>query len=131
LLTIILLVLCMLPIYFRSFFYKNLFQKLSCRPGLLLSEQLINSNYLVLTQNQHPAPSTQQVERSWLNTRIESEACQSILLKLTKDEKQLDKNLELVGWYQTVPYLRPKSQIERHIAMRKLSVNRLNIIRKL
>jgi hypothetical protein len=29
LLTIILLGLCVLPIYFRSFFYKNLFQKLA------------------------------------------------------------------------------------------------------
>jgi hypothetical protein len=57
--------------------------------------------------------------------------CQSIFLKLTKDEKQLDKNLELAGWYQTVPYLWPKSQIERHIATKKLSVSRLNIIREL
>jgi hypothetical protein len=70
----------------------------------------------VLTQNQHPAPSTQQAERSWLNTRAESKACQSIFLKLTKDEKQLYKNLELAEWYQTVPYLQPKSQVERHIA---------------
>jgi hypothetical protein len=41
----------------------------------------------VLTQNQQPAPSTQQAERSWLNTRAGSEARQSIFLKLTKDEK--------------------------------------------
>jgi hypothetical protein len=41
----------------------------------------------VLTQNQHLAPSTQQAEQSWLNTRAGSEACQSIFLKLTKDEK--------------------------------------------
>jgi hypothetical protein len=41
----------------------------------------------MLTQNQHLAPSTQQAEQSWLNTRAESEACQSIFLKLTKDEK--------------------------------------------
>jgi hypothetical protein len=45
----------------------------------------------VLMQNQHLAPSTQQAEQSWLNTRAGSEACQSIFLKLTKDEKQLDK----------------------------------------
>jgi hypothetical protein len=45
----------------------------------------------VLTQNQNLAPSTQQAEQSWLNTHAESEACQSIFLKLTKDEKQLDK----------------------------------------
>jgi hypothetical protein len=51
----------------------------------------------VLTQNQHLTPSTQQAERSWLNTRAESEACQSIFLKLTKDEKQLDKTWNLPG----------------------------------
>jgi hypothetical protein len=51
----------------------------------------------VLTQNQHLAPSTQQAERSWLNTRAGSEACQSIFLKLTKDEKQLDKTWNLPG----------------------------------
>jgi hypothetical protein len=41
----------------------------------------------VLTQNQYPVPSTQQAERSWLNTRAKSKACQSIFLKLTKEEK--------------------------------------------
>jgi hypothetical protein len=45
----------------------------------------------MLTQNQHLAPSTQQAERSWLNTCAGSEACQSIFLKLTKDENELDK----------------------------------------
>jgi cell division FtsZ-interacting protein ZapD len=70
----------------------------------------------MLTQNQHLAPSTQQAEQSWLNTCVESEACQSIFLKLTKDEKQLDKNLALVGWYQTVPHLQLESQVKRHIA---------------
>jgi hypothetical protein len=34
-----------------------------------------------------PTPSTQQAERCWLNTRGKSEACESIFLKLTKDEK--------------------------------------------
>jgi hypothetical protein len=41
----------------------------------------------VLMQNQHLVPSTQQAEQSWLNTRAGSEACQSIFLELTKDEK--------------------------------------------
>jgi hypothetical protein len=41
----------------------------------------------LLMQNQHLAAGTQQAERSWLNTRAGSEACQSIFLKLTKDEK--------------------------------------------
>jgi hypothetical protein len=40
----------------------------------------------VLTQNQHLAPSTQKAEQSWLNTHAEFEACQSIFLKLAKDE---------------------------------------------
>jgi hypothetical protein len=31
----------------------------------------------LLTQNQRPAPSTQQAERSWLNTRDESWKCAS------------------------------------------------------
>jgi hypothetical protein len=73
-----------------------------------------------LTQNQHLTPSTQQAEQSWLNTRAESEVCQSIFLKLTKDEKQLDKNMELAGWYQTVPHLRPESQVKRHIATKAI-----------
>jgi hypothetical protein len=51
----------------------------------------------VLTQNQHLAPRTQQAERSWLNTRAGSEACQSIFLELTKDEKQLDKTWNMPG----------------------------------
>jgi hypothetical protein len=42
---------------------------------------------ILLTQNQHLAPNTQQAERRWLKTRAGSEACQSIFLKLTKDEK--------------------------------------------
>jgi hypothetical protein len=63
-------------------------------------------------QNQQPTPSTQQAERSWLNARAESEACRSIFLKLTKDKKQLDENLELAGWYQVVPYLRLESQLK-------------------
>jgi hypothetical protein len=51
----------------------------------------------VLTQNQHLAPSAQQAEQSWLNTCAESEVCQSIFLKLTKDEKQLDKTWNMPG----------------------------------
>jgi hypothetical protein len=36
-------------------------------------------------------------EQSWLNTRAESKACQSIFLKLTKDEKLIDKIWNLPG----------------------------------
>jgi hypothetical protein len=41
----------------------------------------------VLTQNQHPALSTQQVEEAGLTHVLDPKACQSIFLKLTKDEK--------------------------------------------
>jgi hypothetical protein len=51
----------------------------------------------VLTQNPHPAPSTQQAEQSWLNTRADSKACQSIFLKLTKDKAVKYQSLELAG----------------------------------
>jgi hypothetical protein len=46
-----------------------------------------SSSSSLLMQTQRLAPSTQQAEQSWLNTRAGSEACQSIFLKLTKDEK--------------------------------------------
>jgi hypothetical protein len=72
----------------------------------------------VLTQNPHPAPSTQQAEQSWLNTRADSKACQSIFLELTKDKAVKYQGLELAGWYQTVPYLRLESHVRWHIAMR-------------
>jgi hypothetical protein len=38
----------------------------------------------VLMQNSHPAPSTQQAEQSWLNTRADSKACQSIFSEINK-----------------------------------------------
>jgi hypothetical protein len=41
---------------------------------------------ILLTQNQHLEPSTQQAEQSYLKTHAGSEACQSIFLKLTKDK---------------------------------------------
>jgi hypothetical protein len=46
---------------------------------------------------------------SWLNTRADSKACQSIFLKLTKENIVRCQSLELAGWYQTVPYLRLKA----------------------
>jgi hypothetical protein len=36
--------------------------------------------------------------------------------KLTKDKVVKYQSLELAGWYQTVPYLRLKSQMRWHIA---------------
>jgi hypothetical protein len=38
--------------------------------------------------------------------------------KLTKDNVVKFQSLELAGWYQTVPYLRPQSQVRWHIATR-------------
>jgi hypothetical protein len=37
--------------------------------------------------------------------------------KLTKDKAVKYQSLELAGWYQTVPYLRPRSQMRWHIAI--------------
>jgi hypothetical protein len=74
--------------------------------------QCRKKSVLLLTQNLHPAPSTQQAEQSWLNTRTDSKACQSIFLKLTKGNAVRCQSLELAGWYQTVPYLRLKSHIK-------------------
>jgi hypothetical protein len=51
----------------------------------------------VLTQKSAPRAKHTASRTSWLNTRAGSEACQSILLKLTKDEKQLDKTCNLSG----------------------------------
>jgi hypothetical protein len=45
----------------------------------------MSSNMLQSVENFNV--QTPQAERSWLNTRAGSEACQSIFLKLTKDEK--------------------------------------------
>jgi hypothetical protein len=83
----------------------------------------------VLTQNLHPAPRTQQAEQSWLNTRTDSKACQSIFLKLTKGNAVRCQSLELAGWYQTVPYLRLGSHVWWHIAMRSYLSTDLKIIR--
>jgi hypothetical protein len=61
---------------------------------------------------------------SLLSTRADSEACQSISLKLTKSNIVRCQSLELAGWYQTVPYLRLKP-CEVTYSYEKLSVNRL------
>jgi hypothetical protein len=38
--------------------------------------------------------------------------------KLTKEKVVKFQSLELVGWYQTVPYLRLESQVRWHIAIK-------------
>jgi hypothetical protein len=42
--------------------------------------------HLLLMQNPHPASSTQQAERSWLNTRADSKVCQSIFSETNKGQ---------------------------------------------
>jgi hypothetical protein len=42
----------------------------------------------------------------------------NFLWKLTKDKVVKYQSLELIGWYQTVPYLRLESHVRLHIAMR-------------
>jgi hypothetical protein len=65
-------------------------------PSPLISTNLFSLLHVVDAKSAPRAKHTAS-RRSWLNTRVESEACQSIFLKLTKDEKHLDKNLELAG----------------------------------
>jgi hypothetical protein len=65
----------------------------------LIKDYDLDIQYHLLTQNPHPAPSTQQAEQSWLNTRADSKACQSIFLKLTKDKAVKYQSLELAGRY--------------------------------
>jgi hypothetical protein len=66
------------------------------------------------------APRTKHTasRTSWLNTRADSKAFQSIFLKSTKGNAVKCQSLELAGWYQTVPYLRLESHVRWHIAMR-------------
>jgi hypothetical protein len=62
---------------------------------------------LLLTQNPHLAPSTQQAEQAgFTHEEITRRASQFSLKKLTKDKVVKSQSLELAGWYQTVPYLR-------------------------
>jgi hypothetical protein len=52
-------------------------------------------------------------------TRAENERRASqFSWKLTKDKAVRYQSLELAGWYQTVPYLRLRSQMRWHIAMK-------------
>jgi hypothetical protein len=60
----------------KEFFYKK-------RREARMAKEWANKDKL-LTQNPNPAPSTQQAEQSWLNTRADFRACQSIFLKINK-----------------------------------------------
>jgi hypothetical protein len=85
----------------------------------------------VLTQNRHLTPSTQQAERSWLNTRDELKACQSIFLKLTKEIKYSDNKL---GTCRVVPdssIFTARKPIKVIYSYNKLSINSSNSIREL
>jgi hypothetical protein len=65
----------------------------------------------VLTQNPHLAPRTQQAEQAGLTHEQIPKRASQFFLKLTKDKAVKYQSLELVGWYQTVPYLRLKSHV--------------------
>jgi hypothetical protein len=90
-------ILQLYPLFWRQVIHSDIHDIMNIRH--LESARLVLSGVpkSVLTQNQHLAPNTQQAERSWLNTRAGSEACQSISLKLTKDENELDKTWNLPG----------------------------------
>jgi hypothetical protein len=51
--------------------------------------------------------------------------------KLTKDKVVKFQSLELAGWYQTVPYLRPEKPCGMTYSYRELSANKLETIREL
>jgi hypothetical protein len=56
---------------------------------------------------------------NWLHTRKESrDVPVNFFWKLTKDKVVKYQSLELAGWYQTVPYLRLRSQMGWHIAIK-------------
>jgi hypothetical protein len=66
------------------------------------------------------APSAKHTasRTSWLHTRKESrDVPVNFPLKLTKEKVVRYQSLELAGWYQTVPYLRLRSQMGWHIAI--------------
>jgi hypothetical protein len=62
--------------------------------------------YIVLTQNLHLAPSTQQAEQAGFTREEITRRASQFSLKMTKDRVVKFQSLELAGWYQTVPYLR-------------------------
>jgi hypothetical protein len=66
------------------------------------------------------APSAKHTasRTSWLHTCKESQDVSvNFSWKLTKDKVVRYQSLELAGWYQTVPYLRPQSRMRWHTAM--------------
>jgi hypothetical protein len=68
----------------------------------------------VPTVDAKSAPSAKHTasRTSWLHTRKESrDVPVNFSWKLTKDKEVRYQSLELVGWYQTVPYLRLRSQM--------------------
>jgi hypothetical protein len=68
----------------------------------------------VPTVDAKSAPSAKHTasRTSWLHTRKESRDMPvNFSWKLTKDKEVRYQSLELVGWYQTVPYLQLRSQM--------------------
>jgi hypothetical protein len=74
----------------------------------------------VVSVDAKSAPSAKHTasRTSWLHTRKESrDVPVNFSWKLTKDKIVRCQSLELAGWYQTVPYLRLRSQMGWHIAI--------------
>jgi hypothetical protein len=95
------------------------------RAGLLRNCSIpitnIKGSYLYLCVDAKSAPSAKHTasRTSWLHTCKESRYVPvNFSWKLTKDKEVRYQSLELAGWYQTVPYLRLRSQMKWHIAMK-------------
>jgi hypothetical protein len=66
-----------------------------------------NPQEQMLTQNPHLAPSTQQAEQASFTREEITRRASQFSLKIDKKGRVVKfQSLELVGWYQTVPYLR-------------------------
>jgi hypothetical protein len=67
---------------------------------------------ILLTQNLHLTPITQQAEKAGFTREEVTRRASQFSLKINKKDKVVKfQSLELAGWYQTVPYLRLGSQM--------------------
>jgi hypothetical protein len=62
------------PTQFSNLLFNYLWMLVHLSSGVAWNLRCMIPRYLLLTQNQHLAPSTQQAERSWLYTRAGSES---------------------------------------------------------
>jgi hypothetical protein len=77
---------------------------------------------VLLTQNVHSTPITQQAEKLASHAQRANDVPVNFPWKLTKDKAVRYQSLERVGWYQTVPYLWPRSQARMTCSYVELSV---------